>query len=411
MEVWKNRNTNYCNLLLALVFAMRLQVCTSLFALGAVSCRYMHRRDFLQLATVAGACAATTSDIPKYRVVSHYSPSPNPGMPGPFPGKAVRVHSEKSVDNTTHKIDGPTVDTMLSRGICSLTGAKSERDAWAHFFDAKDVVGIKVNCSGAPNIFSATEVVSGIVRNLTALGIPARNVYIYERFPDQLSSVHYDRSLPAGINIYAAETSRGSAAAYDPNTYVETNFFGEDDTRSNMIRLVTERFTKIVNVPNMKDHGAAGVTGCLKNIAYGNFSNVARSHNREKTNTLSFIGTLADVEPLRSRTVLQVMDGLRGVWHGGPFSEDPKYRFYPKTIVLGTDPVAIDRLLLDVIENKRKAEGALSIWDRSMDNIKPGRSEPRFNTFIREPGHIEFASKLGLGVYDLHRIAVTEIEV
>ena len=84
------------------------------------------------------------------------------------------------------------------------------------------------------------------------------------------------------------------SASYDPNTYVETNFFGEDDTRSNMIRLVTERFTKIINVPNMKDHGAAGVTGCLKNIAYGDFSNVARSHNREKTNTLSFIGTLAN---------------------------------------------------------------------------------------------------------------------
>ena len=163
----------------------------------------------------------------------------------------------------------------------------------------------------------------GIVDNLIALGIPTRNIYLYERFPDQLSSVRYDRYLPAGINIFAAETARGSMANYDPNTYVETNFFGEEDTRSNMIRLVTERFTKIINVPNMKDHGAAGVTGCLKNIAYGDFSNVARSHNREKTNTLSFIGTLAAVEPLRSRTVLQIMDGLRGVWHGGPFSTIP----------------------------------------------------------------------------------------
>jgi hypothetical protein len=371
----------------------------------------MHRRDFLQLATVASACAATPTDIPKYRIVSRFEPSPKPGMPGPFPGKVVRVHSEKSVDTATHKVDPRTVGEMLSRGMRSLTGAKKERDAWASFFDATDVVGIKVNCSGAPNIFSATEVVAGIVNNLIALGIPARNIYIYERFPDQLTSVHYDRHLPAGINIIAAEETRGSSASYDPNTYVETNFFGEDDTRSNMIRLVTERFTKIINVPNMKDHGAAGVTGCLKNIAYGNFSNVARSHNREKTNTLSFIGTLAGVEPLRSRTVLQIMDGLRGVWHGGPFSVNPKFRFYPKTIVFGTDPVAIDRLLLDVIENKRKAEGALSIWDRSMASVKPGRLDPRFNSFIREPGHIEYASRLGLGVYDLDRIAITKIEL
>ena len=161
----------------------------------------------------------------------------------------------------------------------------------------------------------------------------------------------------------------------------------------------------------MKDHAAAGVTGWLKNIAYGNFSNVARSHNREKTNTLSFIGTLADVEPLRSRTVLQIMDGLRGVWYRGPFSEDPQFRFYPKTMVFGTDPVAIDRLLLDVIENKRKSEGSLSIWDRSLANVKQGALDKHFGSFIREPGHIEFASKLGLGVYDIKQIAVTNIEV
>ena len=150
------------------------------------------------------------------------------------------------------------------------------------------------------------------------------------------------------------------------------NFFGEEDTRSNMIRLVTERFTKIVNVPNMKDHGASGVTGCLKNIAYGGFSNVARSHARAKTNTYSFIGTLATVEPLRSRTVLQVMDGLRGVWHGGPFSPNRKFRFYPKQMMFGTDPVAIDRLLLDVIEAKRKAEDAISVWDRSPERLQKG---------------------------------------
>ena len=119
-------------------------------------------------------------------------------------------------------------------------------------------------------------------------------------------------------------------------------------------RLVTERFTKIVNVPNMKDHGASGVTGCLKNIAYGNFHNVARSHKYEKTNTLSFIGTLAAVEPLRSRTALHVMDGLRAVWQGGPFSPKKEFRFYPGQMMFGTDPVAMDRLLLDIIEDERK---------------------------------------------------------
>ena len=51
------------------------------------------------------------------------------------------------------------------------------------------------------------------------------------------------------------------------------------------------------------------------------------------------------------------MDGLRGVWHGGPFARTTRYVFYPRQIMFGTDPVAIDRLLLDIIEDKRKAEG------------------------------------------------------
>ena len=373
----------------------------------------MYRRNFLQLAAAASAAGATTpSGIPSYRVVSHYAPSEHPGMPGPYPGKVVRVHSEKSIDTATSQVDVPTVKEMMSRGIQALTGEKSDRDAWAHFIDPKDVVGVKLNCSGAPNIRSAPEVVACIVENVIARGVAAKNIYLYERFLDQLLSVHYDRYVPAGVNIVAIETPRGSLLGYDPNTYVEVDFFGEDDTRSNMIRLVSERFTKIINVPNMKDHGAAGVTGCLKNIAYGDFSNVARSHFREKTNTLSFIGTLASVEPLRSKTVLQVMDGLRGVWHGGPFSRYPQFRFFPKQIVFGTDPVAIDRLLLDVVDNKRKEEGAVSIWDRSTSHIRPGRStDPNFNQFIREPGHIEYASKTGLGIYDMAKIHVTGIEI
>jgi uncharacterized Fe-S center protein len=301
---------------------------------------------------------------------------------------------------------------MIADGMCSLTGAKTNKDAWANFFSASDVVGIKVNCSGAPDIKSLPEVVGAIVINLTQLGIKPSQIYIYERFLDQLLSVHYERHVPEGVNILAIETPRGSIAGYDPKTYVECDFFGEDDTRSNLVRLVSERFTKIINVPNVKDHRASGVTGCLKNIAYGNFSNVARSHMREKTNTLSFIGTLASVEPLRSKTVLNIMDGIVGVWHGGPFSVDKRFRYYPKIMMFGTDPIAMDHTLLDIIDEKRKAEGALSLYDRSMSNIdRKTEKNPRTGQFIREPGHIEFAGKLGLGEFDKSRIKVTDLQV
>ena len=124
----------------------------------------------------------------------------------------------------------------------------------------------------------------------------------------------------------------------------------------------------------------------------------------------------ASIEPLRSRTVLQIMDGIRGVWHGGPFARTTKYVFYPKQIMFATDPVAIDRLLLDIIENERKARGVRSIWDRSpeslkMDDTRARDADPNVNIIIREPGHIEYASTLGLGVHDLNQIRMQTFEV
>ena len=331
-------------------------------------------------------------------------------MPGPYPGEVVRIHSDRCIDTTTDRVDARIVKQMISSGIRGLTGDARDADAWGRFVSPKDVVGIKVNCSGAPRICSAPEIVGEIAANLVAVGVPAKQIYLYDRFDSQLRTVEYSKFLPEGATVMGAETSRGSIQGYDPRTYVETSFFGEEDTRSNMVRLVSETLTKIINVPSMKEHRAAGVTGCLKNVAYGNFSNVDRSHRFEKTNTLTFVGTLASIEPVRSRVVLNIMDGLRGVWHGGPFVQDVKFRFYPKQIMIGTDPVAIDHQLIHLIEAKRKAEGAVSIFDRAPERI--GRKlQPNINRFIREPGHVEYASKLGLGIFDDSKIKIKTIEI
>jgi len=368
------------------------------------------RRLFLQMAAATPLIGAPPVEDPKYKVVTPFKPSAHPGMPGPFPGQVVKVHSEKSLDTTTDTADPAVVKQMVSAGMKSLTGDANEADAWRRFISPTDVVGIKVNCSGAPRICSAPELVGAIADNLVAIGVPAANIYVYERFDNQLRTVPYAKFLPAGAQTWAAESSRGSILGYDPHTYLETSFFGEEDTRSNLVRLVAEKLTKIINVPNAKEHQAAGVTGCLKNIAYGNFSNMDRSHRFEVTNTKTFIGALASTEPVRSRVVLNIMDGLRGVWHQGPFSREERFRFYPKLMMFGTDPVAMDRQLIDLIEAKRKAEGATSLWERSRDFLGDNR-DPKFNRYIREPGHIEQAGKLGLGVYDPEKIKVRVIEL
>ena len=350
----------------------------------------MHRRTFVRLLAAAAsakaagleaasqqrspaspapgssATAPARPDLPALRVVSRYAPAKTPGMPGPYPGRVVSVTSDKCVDIPTNQANDEVVREMMARGMRTLTGAGTTADAWRRFFEPSDVVGIKVNCGGHPFCVSAYEIVAETVRQLMAIGVPLPQIYVYERFQNQLDEVNYAPHLPAGLQIVAAERANRNVdnSGYDPATYLEATLFGEEDTRSNMMRLVSTRLTKIINIPNVKDHGATGVTGCLKNIAYGSFSNVARTHQRGKSHTYSVVGTLASIEPLRSRTVLQIMDGIRGVWHGGPFARTRRYLFHPRQIMFGTDPVAIDRLLLDIIEQKRRAEGVRSIWDR-----------------------------------------------
>jgi hypothetical protein len=382
----------------------------------------MKRRTFVQLLAATPLAstvhAEESKDPPMYKVVTPYKPSASPGMPGPYPGKVVSVRSAKCLSDDGTKINGEVVREMMERGMRALTGDAKTIDSWRRFFTPEDVVGIKVNAGGRPWVVSSREIVAETIRNLMEVGVKPGQIYIYERFQNQLDQVNYAPHVPEGVNIFAAERAnvRGDNQSYDPGVYVEADFFGEDDTRSNMIRLVSQKLTKIINIPNMKDHGATGVTGCLKNIAYGSFSNVARTHFRGVSHTLSFVGALANVEPIRSRTVLQIMDGLRGVWHAGPFAPTLKYVFFPRTIQFATDPVAIDRLLLDIIDNERKRRGAISIWSRdekTLDFNNGGRrdEDPNVNIIIREPGHVEYAGKLGLGVHDISKIEVKEIEV
>jgi hypothetical protein len=379
----------------------------------------MDRRAFLELLAAAPLASTVRAEeaAPAYRIVSRYASAALPGMPGPWPGRVVSVRSPRCLDEAGVVVDTEVVREMMDRGMRALTGEATTLDAWRRFFEPSDVVGIKVNAGGVPHVVSNPAIVAETCRQLVAVGIPASSLVVFERFQNQVDGIGYPPHLPEGVRVFAAEAGnrRTQNRAYDPGTYVEVDFFGEEDTRSNMMRLVSQKLTKIVNIPNMKDHGATGATGCLKNVAYGCFSNVARSHSRGQTHTRTSVGTFASVEPLRSRCVLQVMDGIHAVWHGGPFAKTTRFVFHPRRMLFGTDPVAIDRLLLDIIDDKRKAEGAISIWDRSPKYLKfndagSRDSDPNVNILIREPGHVEYAARLGLGIADLAKIRVEEIE-
>src|SRR6266446_2065346 len=135
----------------------------------------MDRREFLAAMAAVPVLGVQPRTVPNYRVVTKYKPAAKPGIPGPYPGRVVTVRSARCIDEVTEKVDVPTVQAMIARGMTTLTGDKDPRDSWARFFNAQDFVGIKINCSGAPGAMSMPEVVAEISSNLIAAGVKTEN--------------------------------------------------------------------------------------------------------------------------------------------------------------------------------------------------------------------------------------------
>src|SRR5437660_9367806 len=332
-------------------------------------------------------------------------PSPL-GMPGLFPGRVVELSDQKSI--VRNRVTQSVVGRMIEQGMKELTGERSLRAAWARFIEPTDVVGIKINPSGAPACCSSPEIVREIVAGVQSVGVPSRNIFVYDRYAYEIDIGSYQALVPVGVRVTGVQEHKLDVSGYDPDVFCEANFFGEWETRSYMASIVSSGLSKIINVPTMKDHSAAGVTGCLKNLGYGTFNNVDRSHRRPFSFTDPLIGIMCSVEPLRSKAVLHIMDGMRMLWHGGPLSQNPKFIFPAGILIVGTDPVAMDTIELEKIEAKRRKEGAPSVWSRDPKSLTDNGDEffedATKNLFYRQPHHIAAAGKLGLGTSDLKQI-------
>ena len=336
----------------------------------------------------------------------NYKPSPL-GMPGLFPGRVIEIRDQNAI--VRNRVSQPIVRRLLEQAMKELTGETSVRDAWAKFIEPKDVVGIKINPSGAPACCSSPEIVREIISAVRSLGVPARNILVYDRYSYEMDIGGYQTLLPTEVRIVGIQDAFTSGAVgYEPNVYCDANFFGEWETRSYMASIVAQEVTKIINVPTMKDHSASGVTGALKNLAYGTFNNVARTHRAPHSFTNPLIGQMCTVEPLRSKSVLHIMDGMRQVWHGGPLTQVQDFIEQPGILLVATDPVAMDTIELEAIEKTRREHGAPSLWQHDPGSITPDTNvffhDAARNLFFRQPGHVAAAGKLGLGVGDLKQI-------
>jgi hypothetical protein len=362
------------------------------------------RRDFLRSAALAGAAAIG-------QVHSKASTS-KPRMPGPFPGRVVAVEHTGCIAGNIYQAQ--PIRQMMEQGMTSLTGAPGWTDAWRSMFEKGDVVGIKVSPVGGKNLCSDGTVLHSILDGLKEAGVPANDVIVFNRYHDETYEAGIDKWIPAGVHFeFASERYNDTQLdmdGYDQDHFMEMALIkpGESLTdphfrRSYVAKIVTQKINKLINLPILKHHQSAGVTIALKNMSHGMVNNVNRSHLTPTLNACGvFIPSVVSLPVIREKAVLHICDGVKASYHGGP-SGRPKYMWEHRTLYFATDPVALDKTGLKVIDAKRAAMG--------MRSIALSKPDPVSGFLNCQVEHIEIAGQLGLGVFDDKKIDVRRLKL
>lgn len=385
-------------------------------------CGGLGRRAFLKTG-LAGAAALPWIGSAPTRAAQGPAEGGPLGLPGPYPGRVVESRHPRMIHGGA--IDRAAVKLALDRGLTALTDADDAVGAWRRFFEPGDVVGIKMNPVGKPFANSTSELMLEVIAGLEAAGVKRKDIVVFERYRDEFVDAKMHEAVPEGIawtglsaaysdeqtDLRGDDNATGNldhVAGYDPDQFVTMELAhsahdprDERTRRSHLGLLVTRRVNKLVLLPVLKDHGSAGVTGALKNMSHGLVNNVARSHSDRATNVCNqFIPAVVSHPILRQKCVLQILDGIKGVYQGGPFGGNPNWIWENNALYLATDPVAMDHLAWRIVDAKRKEKGLPPVGAVGKLALDPERE----GFDIRQPQHIALAGHLGLGVFDWHKI-------
>jgi uncharacterized protein (DUF362 family) len=361
-------------------------------------------------------------------------------LPGPFRGRVIEVFHPGAIRDG--QVDQAVVSAMLRGGMSELTGEKDAAACWRRLFEPGDVVGIKVNPVARRNdkhpertpVVTSPQALRAVIEGLLSAGVRPADIVVFDRYRDQLLACGYHRALPAGVRwdaaaiefeedqrdldgyaapfLHAREDGSPKVSGYDPAVYKELDLVDPRrdpadprSRRSHLCVIVSQKINKLVNLCVLKDHASAGVTGALKNLSHGLFNNVFRSHvNPGLTHCHSFIPAMVSLPMLRRKVVLHVMEALWGIYQGGPGLSNPVQTWAYRSLLLATDPVAMDRIAWGILDQKRVLSGLPPLARSGVmgQELKvPGDDGGQVGEAAdyRQVQHIELAGALGLGVF------------
>lgn len=327
------------------------------------------RREFIKTSVTTAGSAAVVASLPLEVLADSCMES----------SRVVKIVGKDVLEEqkVTAAVNKDVVRKMLESGLTKFTGKKSLEEALGVFVNKDDVVGLKINCLGRKHLSTHPQIPEILAEGLEALGVPPDHIYVFDRYRSHLTSAGYTLIDEAGkVRCVGFDNDMDPDATYTTP--------GGDYT-TNWPKLLTQKLTRIINLPVMKNHRISGVTLALKNLAFGLVHPTAGPCHSNHCNP--FIANVCSEKPIQDRLVLNILDGILCGFDGGPARCTNDKKAVWNTLYFSVDPVALDAVVrkdVNAVRTKQKMRGIDSSATK----------------------HIEMAAKKGLGNADPRKIAL-----
>jgi hypothetical protein len=296
------------------------------------------------------------------------APAADPGVNSPVPNPARVCQVTAPGALVEFQPNAGVVRQMVARGLTDLTRQPTETAAWLSLVTTQDVVGLKVYSQ--PGLLSGTRpaVVAAVVQGLLAAGLPPQHIIIWDKHADDLRTAGFFQ-LGAQLGVRVAgcdQDGYDEKSFYAPDTAVIGNLVWGDlefgrkgpgiGRKSFVARVVSREITRIISVVPVLNLDASGVSGHLYSVTLGSVDNTLRFEGSPERLAVA-VPEIYALPVLGDRVVLNITDALLGQYEGGERSL-LHYSTVLNQLWFSRDPVALDTLAIQELQQERKARGA-----------------------------------------------------
>jgi len=203
----------------------------------------------------------------------------------------VLLRNEKAV-GPGDKVDAAVVQEMIDTALTEFSGEADTAKAWAKYVHADDTVGVKFSRCDWMKVHTDQAVIDAVVKRVGEAGVAKERIFAQ------------DGGLPFA------------------------------------------KCTVLINVPPVKVHTLTGIAVSMKN--YINFSPAPSKYHAPSTN----LGEIFLLPEVKGKTRLIIVDLLRPYFGPGP-QVNPLHRWNYHGVMVGTDPVAVESVCLNICQAKR----------------------------------------------------------